>query len=74
MTSFLKPLFPYAGGKQKSLKYIAEYLKPTGTYVEPFFGGGAVYCHMYNRRLAKRYVINDRRADIIGIYLSLIHI
>lgn len=67
----LKPLYPYAGGKQRSLKHIAAYLHPTEMYVEPFFGGGAVYCHMYNRRLARKYVINDIRPDIVGIYQSI---
>jgi len=68
----LEPLYPYTGGKGKCIKHFSKYLKYAQTYIEPFFGGGAVYCHMYNLGLAKRFIINDIREDIIGIYRSII--
>ena len=71
MSAGLEPLFVYAGGKGRSLRYISRYLKYSDAYVEPFFGAGAVYCHMVNLGLAKRFVINDIRKDIIGIYRAI---
>ena len=69
--SDIQPLFPYAGGKRRSLRYISKYLKFAHTYVEQFFGAGAVYCHMINLGLAKRFIINEKRKDIAGIYLAI---
>ncbi|MEI7606982.1 MAG: Dam family site-specific DNA-(adenine-N6)-methyltransferase [Rhodospirillaceae bacterium] len=73
MSVGLEPLFVYAGGKGRSLRHISRYLKYSNTYVEPFFGAGAVYCHMVNLGLAKRFIINDIRNDIIGIYRAIQH-
>ena len=67
----LKPLYPYAGGKARSIKHISKYLKFSDTYIEPFFGGGAVFCHMANLGLARRFIINDIREDLIGIYRAI---
>lgn len=71
MSWCLEPLFPYAGGKRQSLGHISPYLRHTQTYVEPFFGGGAVYCHMVNLRLAKNFIINDIHQKIIGVYKAI---
>ncbi len=71
MSSDLKPLFKWAGGKRNSLPEIAPYLQKTSVYVEPFFGGGAVFCYMANMKRAKRYIINDIRKELIEIYLSI---
>ena len=72
MTRDLKPLYRYVGGKSRSIKHISKYLKYANTYVEPFFGGGAVFCHIYNLGLAKNFVINDIRAELIGIYRAIL--
>ena len=67
----LIPLFPYAGGKRRSVKFISKYLRRTDTYVEPFFGSGAVFCHMVNKSLASKFVINDINKNIIRIYEAI---
>ncbi len=67
----LKPLYPYAGGKARSIKHISKYFKYSDTYIEPFFGGGAVFCHMYNLGLSKKFVINDIREDLMGVYREI---
>ncbi len=68
----LIPLFSYAGGKRRSLnKGLSGYLKQTETYVEPFFGAGAVFCYMVNRMYAKKYIINDSNAEIVGVYRAI---
>ena len=67
----LMPLFPYAGGKRRSVKFISKYLRRTNTYAEPFFGSGAVFCHMVNKSLAKKFIINDINRNVIGVYEAI---
>ena len=54
------------------LKKYADYLpKSFSTYVEPFFGGGAMYCWAYQKNPNARFVINDINESIINIYTSI---
>ena len=73
MITSLKPLYRYAGGKSRAIKYLSKYLKYAETYVEPFFGGGAVFCHMFNLGLAKHFVINSIRPEIVEIYRAILN-
>lgn len=42
------------------------------TYVEPFFGGGAMMIHVYqNNPSVKKFVMNDINPEIIGIYTAI---
>jgi DNA adenine methylase len=67
-----KPLFIWAGGKNKMLKhYLPIMPKQVDTYVEPFFGGGAMFCHIVQNYSPKKLVINDVNADIVRIYNSI---
>jgi DNA adenine methylase len=68
----MKPLFMWAGGKSKMLKHYAPYL-PTDfdTYIEPFFGGGAMYVWAYNKNPNATFVINDVNENIVQIYLAI---
>ena len=67
-----KPLFIWAGGKNKMLKhYLPIMPKQVDTYVEPFFGGGAMFCHIVQNYQPKKLVINDVNADIVRIYNSI---
>lgn len=64
----MKPLFMWAGGKSKMLKHYAPLDRPEySCYVEPFFGGGA----MYINENPSRAVINDINPEIMGIYKSV---
>ncbi|MEI6987372.1 MAG: DNA adenine methylase, partial [Rhodospirillaceae bacterium] len=67
----MKPLFPYAGGKARSLKHFSAHLQKTGTYVEPFIGGGAVFCYMHNYGLAERFIINDHNTELTTLYADI---
>ena len=66
----------WAGGKNKM---IPKYLDTPGiplsgydTFVEPFFGGGAMTVWMaQNNPSVKRFVINDFKSELMGIYLSI---
>mgnify|MGYP003564946846 CR=1 FL=1 len=72
----MKPLYIWAGGKNKM---IAKYQKAPGiplsgydTYVEPFFGGGAMMIHIYeNAPDVKQFVLNDVNPEIVGIYRAI---
>lgn len=68
----IKPLFMWAGGKAKMLKFHKPYL-PTScdTYSEPFFGGGAMYLHVQKVLQPRKCYINDVNAGIINIYRNV---
>ncbi len=72
----MKPLYMWAGGKNKM---IPKYLETPGiplsgydTYVEPFFGGGAMMIYIYqNAPQVEQFVINDVNPEIVGIYRAI---
>lgn len=64
----------WAGGKGKLLKKY-ENIWPKNsfeTYVEPFFGGGAVYCWLNNNRtISQKCIINDVNEEIMKMLLTI---
>lgn len=64
----LKTPVTYYGGKQKLLKYILPLIPDHIQYVEPFFGGGAVY---FAKDPSKAEVINDRKNAVVNFYRVL---
>jgi DNA adenine methylase len=72
----MKPLYMWAGGKNKMIsKYKISPGIPLNnyeTFIEPFFGGGAMMIYIYKNNLnVKRFVINDINPEIIGLYKSI---
>ena len=68
-----KPLYMWAGGKKKMIKYYrpifpSRLILPIDSYVEPFFGGGAMFIHIMEQYRPKDVHINDINADIMSIY------
>jgi DNA adenine methylase len=66
----------WAGGKNKMIpKYLEHPGIPTvgyDTYVEPFFGGGAMMIWIHeNSPTVKRFVLNDINTEIVGIYQAI---
>src|SRR5438067_3346652 len=64
-------LFKWAGGKRQLLPRIRGFYPDRfGTYVEPFFGSGAVFfdLHASGRLRGRRAVLIDSNADLIGCY------
>jgi hypothetical protein len=52
----MNPLFKWTGGKRKEIKIFSKYFPSDyETYIEPFFGGGAVYWYLN----ANKNIIND---------------
>ena len=68
----MKPLFIWAGGKNRMLKKYAGCLPSTfDKYIEPFFGGGAMFVWAYNKNPDAEFVINDVNESIISIYREI---
>jgi len=68
----MKPLFIWAGGKNKMLKHYKPFMpKEVNTYCEPFFGGGAMYIHVVEKYSPKELIINDINSDVVRIYKTI---
>lgn len=72
----IKPLYMWAGGKRKMIPHYEKTptipLSGYDTYVEPFFGGGAMMLHIYkNNPTVKKFVLNDINPEIVGIYTAI---
>lgn len=58
-----KPVIGWPGGKTRLLKHILPLIPPHRAYVEPFFGGGAVF---FAKEPAAVEVINDINGDLVA--------
>ncbi|WP_271730006.1 DNA adenine methylase [Aquimarina algiphila] len=66
----VKTPISYYGGKQSMLKHILPLIPEHKIYVEPFFGGGAVF---WSKPPVKCEVINDVNGNITNFYEVLKH-
>jgi DNA adenine methylase len=64
----LKTPITYYGGKQKMLRYILPLVPEHKIYVEPFFGGGAVF---WAKEPAKIEFVNDINGEVVNFYRVL---
>lgn len=61
----MKPIIKYRGGKSKEIPQIIQYIPDfTGRYIEPFFGGGALFFYLE----PKNAIINDINKNLIDFY------
>ncbi len=68
----MKPLFIWAGGKNKLLKSYTERLpKSFEKYSEPFMGGGAMFIWAYNQNPNAQFYLNDLNEHIMGVYSAI---
>jgi DNA adenine methylase len=63
----MKPLIKWAGGKSGEIKYIEDMLPKFDRYIEPFFGGGALFFDLK----PKKAIINDISYELITFYTLL---
>ncbi|MCC7437407.1 MAG: Dam family site-specific DNA-(adenine-N6)-methyltransferase [Armatimonadetes bacterium] len=64
----MKPLIKYRGGKSKEIPHLIKHIPQyNGRYIEPFFGGGALFFHLE----PKRAIINDINSKLISFYLGV---
>lgn len=61
----MRPPLTYYGGKVKMLPHILPLIPTHNLYVEPFFGGGAVF---WSKEKSLGEVINDTNTEIINFY------
>lgn len=61
----MKPIIKYRGGKSKEIPQFLPFIPEfEGRYIEPFFGGGALYFHLE----PSHAVINDINTRLIDFY------
>lgn len=61
----MKPLVKYRGGKSKEIPHLTKHIPSfTGRYIEPFFGGGALYFYLQ----PKKAIINDINSKLMAFY------
>jgi DNA adenine methylase len=61
----MKPLVKYRGGKSNEIPNIERHIpRYKGRYIEPFFGGGALFFHLK----PKQAIINDINSKLIAFY------
>jgi DNA adenine methylase len=64
----LRPVLKWAGGKTQLLKELHQHIPDSfNNYIEPFFGGGALYFSLN----PKTAVIADSNPELINLYTSL---
>ncbi|MCO5252611.1 MAG: Dam family site-specific DNA-(adenine-N6)-methyltransferase [Candidatus Kapabacteria bacterium] len=64
----MKPLVKYRGGKSKEIPHLIKHLTQyCGRYIEPFFGGGALFFYLE----PKKAIINDINSKLISFYLEV---
>ena len=64
----MKPLVKYRGGKSKEIPHLIKHIPQfSGKYIEPFFGGGALFFHLE----PKKAIINDINSKLISFYLGV---
>lgn len=61
----MRPLISYYGGKQNLLNELLPLIPEHNTYVEPFFGGGALF---FAKPPSQSEVINDTNEMLINFY------
>lgn len=60
----MQPPIKWPGGKSKEFSYIKDQIPPFTRYIEPFFGGGAVFFQLK----PKKAIINDICNELIEFY------
>jgi len=59
------PILKYPGAKWNLAKWIISYFPPHTTYLEPFFGSGAVF---FNKKPSKVETINDIDGNVVNLF------
>lgn len=61
----MKPVLKYPGAKWNLAKWIISYMPKHTTYLEPFFGSGAVF---FNKPPSKAETINDIDGNVVNLF------
>lgn len=60
----MRPLIKWAGGKTTEIKHIENMIPTFNRYIEPFFGGGALFFNLE----PKNAIINDISSELMSLY------
>jgi len=60
----MQTLIKWPGGKSREFIFIKNLIPPFERYIEPFFGGGAVFFHLKPRKA----IINDICEELTEFY------
>ncbi|MBF6652939.1 DNA methyltransferase [Flavobacterium columnare] len=61
----MKPLLKYRGGKSKEIPHLEKHIPQfDGRYIEPFFGGGALFFYLE----PEKAIINDINSKLMAFY------
>ena len=64
----MKPLIKYRGGKSKEIPNIIKHIPQfSGRYIEPFFGGGALFFYLEPQKT----IINDINSKLMTFYAGV---
>lgn len=63
----MQPLIKWPGGKSSEFQIIKKYIPEFNRYIEPFFGGGAVF---FNLPISTS-IINDISTNLMQFYLAI---
>lgn len=64
----VNPILKYRGGKSREIPLFSQYIpNDFVTYIEPFFGGGALYFYLE----PENAIINDINEKLISFYLNV---
>ncbi|MHA1399442.1 MAG: DNA adenine methylase [Candidatus Heimdallarchaeaceae archaeon] len=67
-----EPVVKWAGGKRGLIdKYNRYFPKKFNKYYEPFFGGGAVFFHLFSLGRIKNAKISDINEELINMYIVI---
>ena len=61
---FMKPILKWPGGKSQEIAKVYGLIPEHSRYLEPFFGGGAMFFHLQPERAA----INDTSRELMSFY------
>ena len=64
----MKTVLKYPGSKIKIADWICRYIPPHETYLELFFGGGAVF---FNKEPTRIETINDLSGEVVNYFKIL---
>lgn len=67
-----RPVLKWAGGKRQIiLDIVARLPREFNGYLEPFFGGGALFFNICNRLSGHDVILSDINVDLVHLYLDI---
>ncbi len=64
-TKIIRPVLKYPGSKWRLAEWIVSLMPPHKSYLEPFFGSGAVF---FNKPPSRIETINDLDGEIVNLF------